>query len=130
MDDHREGIQAEKPVPPWQRPGCFRRDCEPHRGTFLWWLACASYILGLLALVPCVGCWPGLLGIPFNLCGRYLAKADLSKIQAGRMDPAGEEHTAQAMTLSTLGLRFSIAGTIIWRGAYLLFSWINGSSPR
>jgi hypothetical protein len=27
------GIQSEKPIPPWNRPGCIRRDYEAHRGT-------------------------------------------------------------------------------------------------
>jgi hypothetical protein len=38
MDENCEAIQAEKPVPPWERPGCFRQGCEPHRGDLLWWL--------------------------------------------------------------------------------------------
>jgi hypothetical protein len=131
LGDHREGIQADKPIPPWERPGCFRMDCEPHRGTFLWWLACASYILGLLALLPCVGFWFGVVGVPFNLCSRYLTKADLTKMRAGLMDPAGEEHTSQARRLSTLGLRFSIVGTFLWGGACLLSAWLDTrSSPR
>jgi hypothetical protein len=125
MGEHRDGIQADKPIPSRKQPGWFRRDCEPHRGDFLWWLACASYILGFLALVPCVGWWPGLVGIPFNLCSRYLAKADLAKIQAGLMDPAGEEYTTQALNLSTLGLKFSIDGVILWGGASLLFTWLS-----
>jgi hypothetical protein len=42
MDDHRDGIQTDKPIPPRERPSCFHMDCEPHRGNFLWWLACAT----------------------------------------------------------------------------------------
>lgn len=107
MDDHREGIRIEKPVPLWERPGCreaiqaeqpvlpweqsggFRLDCEPHRGKFLWWLACASYVVGLLALLPCVGFWPGVIGIPFNLGNRYLAGTDLA-------NPAGTDPPRRA----------------------------------
>jgi hypothetical protein len=130
MDDHREGIKAEESIPPWERPGCFRRDCEPHRGNLLWWLAFASLFLGALALYPCWGWLFGLVGSPLGLCIRYLAKADLAKIQAGLVDPAGEEVTAQAMSLSTYGLWLSIFGTIVWGGAYLLFAWITGPPPR
>ena len=119
MDEHREGIQADKPIPPWERPGCFRRDCEPHRGDMLWWLGNISLFLGVFALSPCVGWVPGLLGIPLSLCSRYLAKADLVKIRAGLMDPAGEKATAQAVYVSTQGLWCSIIGTVIWGGLTL-----------
>jgi hypothetical protein len=120
MDDHREGIQADKPVPPWERPGCFRMDCEPHRGNFVCWLAIASFLLGVLALLPLCGWMPGLIGIPFNLCIRYLAKSDLAKMQAGLMNPYGEGLTKSAMSLSSRGLWCSIVGTVIWGGLALL----------
>ncbi|HEY7311705.1 MAG TPA: hypothetical protein VH643_20250 [Gemmataceae bacterium] len=122
MDDDREDIEAEESIPPWERPGCFRRDCEPHRGNLLASLACAGLTLGCLALYPLYGLVFGLLGIPVSLCNRYLAKADLAKMQAGRMNPYGEGVTASAKNMSTLGLAFSIAGTVVW-GGLLLLSW-------
>jgi hypothetical protein len=125
MDDHREGIQAEKPLPPWEQPGCFRRDCEPHRGDLLWWLGFASLFLGFLALVPCCGWIPGLVGIPLGLCSRYLAKGDLAKMRAGRMDPSGEGITASALALSNNGLGFSILGTVLWGGLLLFGQWLQ-----
>ncbi|HWG44397.1 MAG TPA: hypothetical protein VN688_16585 [Gemmataceae bacterium] len=127
---NRTDIQAEKPVPPWERPGCFRLDCEPHRGNFLWWLGCAGFVLGVLALVPCCGWQPGLLGIPFGLCNRYMMKRDLAKMRAGTMDPAGAVVTTQAENLSRLGLWFSIAGTVVWGGIVLVFSWLIGPGER
>jgi hypothetical protein len=125
MDDHREAIQADKPIPPWARPGCFRLDCESHRGTLLWWLAAAGFGLGVLALFPCWGWVPGLIGIPLSLCIRYLARADLAKMEAGLMDPAGEAVTSSAENLSTLGLAFSWVGTVVWGGLLLLARWIS-----
>jgi hypothetical protein len=122
MDDHREGIQIEKPIPPWERPGCFRLDCEPHRGNLLWWLASAGFILGLFALFPLCGLIPGLLGIPFGLCSRHIAKADLAKMQAGLMDPAGEAVTSWAEKVSTEGLVYSIFGMVVW-GGMVLIGW-------
>ena len=130
--DHREGIQVEKPVPPWERPGYFRLDCEPHRGKPLWWLASAGFLLGLFALFPVCGLILGLLGIPCNLCIRYLAKANLARMQAGLMDPAGKAVTSSAENLSTLGLAFSIGsvvGTVLWGGLLLLASWIQSRLP-
>ncbi len=47
--DSREDIQVEKPVPPWERPGCFRLDCEPHRATLLNVMGYASVIVAVLA---------------------------------------------------------------------------------
>ena len=129
MDEHREGTQAEESIPPWEQPGCFRRDCEPHRGTLLWWLAFASLFLGVLALLPCWDWLFGLVGIPLGLCSRYLAKADLANMQAGLMDPAGEGDTALAMNLSTIGLRFGIAGTVFWGGLFIVAWWILGRPP-
>jgi hypothetical protein len=87
MDEHREGIQAEKPVQPWERPGCFRRDCEPHRGDMLWWLGCAGFVLGNLAMIPCFAGLPNLLSIPLGLTTWMLARSDLAKMQKGVMDP-------------------------------------------
>jgi hypothetical protein len=137
MDEHREGIQADKPIQPWERPGCFRRDGEPHRSNLLWWLADVGYALGVFAWFT--GCsWVtsllgtpfgqcnwifGLLGILFNLCIRYLAQADLAKMQAGLMDPAGEGVTASAVKLSNMGLVCSVIGTVIWGGLALLVWW-------
>jgi hypothetical protein len=124
MDDNRDGIRTEPPVPPWEQPGCFRRDCEPHRGNLLWWLGCAGFVVGILALLPCCGWEPGLLGIPFGLCNRYLTRKDLARMRAGRMDPNGEIVTAQAGYLGNLGLWFSIGGTVVWGGVCMLLSWI------
>src|SRR5690242_9130190 len=120
MDEHREGIQTEKPVPPWERPGCFRRDCEPHRGNFLWWLAFAGLILGILALAPEYGWMPGLIGIFLGLCSRYMAKTDLAKMQAGLMDPFGRAVTGSAEDFSNAGLVLSVIGTVFWGGVVLL----------
>lgn len=125
MDDHREGIQADKPIPPWERPDYFRLDCAPHRGRLLWWLGFVSLSLGLLALVPCCGWLPGLVGIPLGLCSRYMAKRDLARMGAGRMDLAGEGITATALSFSSNGLWFSILGTVFWGGLILLFRWLE-----
>ena len=119
MDDHREGIQIEKPVPPWERPGYFRRDCEPHRSYLLWCLGFVSLFLGVLSLFPFCGLMPGIVGISLGLCSRYMAKADLAKMRSGRMNPYGEGVTDLAMSLINNGLGFSIFGTILWGGLIL-----------
>ena len=125
MDDHREGIQTDESIPPWERPGCFRRDCEPHRGDMLWWLGFTSHFLGILALVPGCGWMPGIVGIPFGLCGRYMAKGDLVKMRAGRMNPYGEGITESAMSRCEDGLVFSIFGTVVWGALHLFVRWLE-----
>jgi hypothetical protein len=50
MGEHREGIQADKPIPPWEQPGCFRLDCKPHRSPLLSVMGIASGILGGFAI--------------------------------------------------------------------------------
>lgn len=125
MAEYHEDIQAKRPVPSQERRVCFRLDCEPHRGNLLWWLGSASLCLGILALLPCCGWLPGLVGIPLGLCTRYMAKGDLMKIRAGRMDPAGEKTTTSAMIFSNNGLVFSLLGTVLWGGGLLFFGWLE-----
>ena len=135
--DHT-GIQADKPTsfpmpaddilgensfPPWERPGYFRLDGEPHRGNFLWWLACASAVCGILAMMPCWGWIPGVLGIPFGLGSYHLARGDLAKMRAGLMDPNGQVITSDAMKMGRLGFLFSAAGAVIWGAVLLLVIW-------
>lgn len=127
MDEHREDIEDDESIPPWERSGCFRRDCEPHRGDMLWWLGFANILLAILAQVPCCGWMPGILGISLGLCGRYMAKSDLAKMRAGRMNPYGKELTDSAMSLINKGLGFSIYGTVLWGGLVLLIRWLLGS---
>jgi hypothetical protein len=94
-------------VPPWQIPGNFRLDCDPHRGFLLRWMANIAYLCALSGLcfflaVPlfslfgrfgyaaclftCLGGVGGFLG----LAAWLLARRDLARIRAGRMDPNGE----------------------------------------
>jgi hypothetical protein len=66
MDDNRTDIQTKKSVPPWERPGCFRLDCEPHRGMLLRWMGRASLIIGCISFIPLPFPIP-VVGLPFCL---------------------------------------------------------------
>ena len=129
MDKHREGIEDDESIPPWEQPGCFRMDCEPHRGTLLWWLGWASLIFGILAPLPWSGCGLGLFGIPLGLCRRHMAKADLAKMRAGLMDPHGEAVTKSAESLGTGGLVCGVIGTVVWGALYLIAWRVQGHPP-
>jgi hypothetical protein len=54
-----------------------------------------------------------------------MAKSDLAKIREGLMDPYGEGVTKTAMNLSSGGLWWSIAGTVIWGGLVLFIQWLG-----
>jgi hypothetical protein len=94
-------------VPPWEMPGGFRLDCEPHHEPMLRWLAnvallCVLSAIGLilaapvlllfanslraLAVAPWLGSGGGLLGLSAWL----LARRELAGMRAGRIDRSAE----------------------------------------
>jgi hypothetical protein len=132
MNDNRDSIQAEKPVPPWEQPGFFRLDCEPHRGTLLNWLAFPSLFLCYFSIlvqfvffwsalhahhglwsaftnprylnVCAIGLTFSLLGAPLSLASWVIARHDLVIMSKGLMDPAGEKKTSGAWLMGLVGL--------------------------
>jgi hypothetical protein len=91
------GIQADKPIPPWEQPGCFRLDCEPHRSGLLYCLAWIGLILSLVSSVT-LGL-PLLVAFPVSLATWTMARRDLALMLKGLMDPQGEKRTRQALHL-------------------------------
>ena len=117
MDDHREGIQAEKPVLPWEHPGCFRRDCEPHRGEILKVMAILGLIVSQLSM-----CLPLLLviGMPLNVTTWYLARLDLAKMRKGLMDPSGQKVTTDSQRTAVFAFAICIIWTATWATLFLV----------
>jgi hypothetical protein len=117
MDDHREGIQVEKPVPPWEQPGCFRMDCVPHRGEILTGMAILGLIVSQLSM-----CLPLLLaiGMPLNTITWYLARLDLAKMSKGLMDPGGQKVTTDAQCTAVFAIAIGILWAAIWAMLLLL----------
>lgn len=113
MDDHREGIQIEQPVPPWEQPGCFRMDCEPHRGELLIGAGRAVLILGIVSLLP-FGFLLAPLAVPLGLATWFLALSDLGKMRQGLMDPDGKNLTTAAWKMSLGGVLMALLGSLIW----------------
>jgi hypothetical protein len=113
MDEHREGIQADKPIPPWEQPGCFRMDCEPHRGDLLRGAGRAVLILGIVSLLP-FGFFLAPLAVPLGIATSFLALSDLRKMRQGLMDPDGKNLTTAAWKMSLGGLLMTLLGCLIW----------------
>src|SRR5262249_2725145 len=116
MDHHHEGIQVEKPIPPWERPGCFRMDCEPHRAGLLRLLRPATVIAGLLSMLP----FPFLvIGLPLSVTTWLMAGSDLAKMHKGQMDPGGKGLAIQARAAGLGGLVLNLLSGGCWGAAFL-----------
>ena len=103
-------------VPPWERPGAVRRDCEPHRGQLVLKLADASLLLGAFAL--CLGFVAG-LAMAFGAAAWALASRDLRRMQARLMDPGGLSGTALGRVRARAGVALSLYAALLW-GWFLL----------
>jgi hypothetical protein len=71
---------------PWEQPGAFRLDCEPHRGDMLFFLARLSVSLSCVSLcmVPLA-----VVGLPLGIVVLLLSARDLRQMDLGLMDPGG-----------------------------------------
>src|SRR5436309_1690150 len=116
-------VPAEEGDRPWERPGCFRLDCEPDRSRLLVLLGAASVWCGVLALC-CYGL-TGLAGLPAGVTAWVMAKRDLREIAAGRMDPTGERRTWLALDLAQCGVMSSLFSPLL-TAAFHLWVWASG----
>jgi hypothetical protein len=96
---------------PWERPGAVRRDCEPHRGTWLLALADAGLLVGALALA--LG-FLAPLGVALGVTAWALASHDLGQMRSGLMDPAGREAAARARTRAGAAVALSLYAAALW----------------
>jgi hypothetical protein len=100
-------------VPPWEEPGAVRRDCEPHRGPFLYHLASIGFVAAALSLIcPLFA----VISVPFLLVLRALAGRDLRLMDAGRMDPGGWKLTEGVRKAATRYLLIPVLGLVLWGG--------------
>jgi hypothetical protein len=130
-----EGI-TDRPVRPWELPGAFRRDCEPHRGPLVVFLGRAAFALSfVLAAIPLVDlpvlqAWrfPG-WGLPLiplagtlpSLAVWALARHDLALIRGGWMDPAGESQVQEGWRHGAAGMKVAALSVAL---SYLLWAYI------
>jgi hypothetical protein len=106
-------------VPPWERPGAVRRDCEPDRNWLLGPLGGFSLACGALSFLPC--CFPvAVVGVPLGLTTWLLARRDLARMRAGEMDRRGAKKTGQAVWEGRFGLFSCLALGLYWGLAGIL----------
>src|SRR5438552_6601868 len=83
MNEHR----------PWEAPGHFRFDCEPHRSPFLLLLANVSLVCTVFAFLLLL---TALISYPLSIAVQLMTRRDLRKMARGQMDPSGQEGTSVA----------------------------------
>jgi hypothetical protein len=104
---------------PWEQPGAFRLDCEPHRGGLLSALGQASLLLGVLALFCLV---PSVLGLAVGVPTWVLARRDLGQMEAGLMDPRGWRKTQAGLERAKAGVVLCVTVIAGVLGGWLLYS--------
>jgi hypothetical protein len=105
---------------PWEQPGAFRLDCEPHRGGLI-------RGLGLWAQVTCVAglCLPWLLPISLGLglTAWLLARRDLLEMDAGLRDSAGRTATREGrkggLDAAAVAVLLAALWALVVAGAFL-----------
>jgi hypothetical protein len=93
---------------PWERQGCVRRDCDPHRGHLLVLLAEISCWCGLLSF--CL-VFPSVLGVLTGVAAWVMASRDLGRMRLGQMDVRGRLPTQHAKSCAAYGVVFNVLGT-------------------
>jgi hypothetical protein len=143
--DNQNRWPANWDIPPWELPGNYRFDCEPHYGTFLRRLANASFVLAAFALglSGCSLICPsevmrapmtyglefvlGYFGILFGGIAIFSARKELGEMRLGRINPEGRYETEFALRRGLLGFLLGLVSTPLW-GA-LVLEWLGIKLP-
>lgn len=72
-----------------------RRDCEPHRGDFLFTLGTISVVVASFGFFP--------LGLPLGVAVWVMSRHDLKKMERGEMDTRGYNSTKTAAFSGCIG---------------------------
>jgi hypothetical protein len=96
-----EGAVQDDNERPWELLNQPRRDCEPHRGGVLVFLANLSLTYGALSLFTLL---PSFIGLPLGIVTGVLARKDLSLMAKGLMDPAGRDQAEMARIRSAYAI--------------------------
>jgi hypothetical protein len=128
LTDKPPGPEPWGEVPPWERPGAVRRDCEPHHGDLLFTLGSTAFLAALLScMFGLVGlgllCFP--VALPLGLVVWAVARHDLARMHSGMMDPRGDEKTEDARRLGLAAVWFGLVGAamgLFW-GLLMVRHW-------
>jgi hypothetical protein len=114
-----DGVTA-RPLPPWELPGAFRCDCEPHRAFILRLWGRVALMAGFLSIFLYL---PALAALPAGAAVYVLARQDLARMRAGLMDPQGENATWAAMGEAAGAVLLSLWGAS--SGAFVALSLLR-----
>ena len=100
---------------PWEQAGGpVRRDCEPHRGSFIVALGrLALAVPGLLGLAYFPFAVTSLLAICLGLAVSIMARDDLELMRKKEMDPEGEASTMSGQTAASVGFIIGLVGLLL-----------------
>jgi hypothetical protein len=134
------GASEEENVRVWDWAGCARRDCEPHRGSFLQVLATITLVCAILSFFPFIpilvapprgnavelysDIWlwilvPILVAVPLGSAVVCFSRADEKEMAKGRMDRGGRAQTLRASDIAVLGMAFCTASVVFLLGLFL-----------
>jgi hypothetical protein len=100
-------------VPPWERPGGFRLDAEPHRGEELCRLGNVAATMGALSLFPLCSPFCAPFALALGLATWCLASGDLRLMRRGLMDPRGEGKTEESRQFGRSAVSFGLVGAAL-----------------
>jgi hypothetical protein len=93
---------------PWDEPGAVRRDLEPHRADLLLRLGSVAFVLSLLSPLAV----PGVLAAALGVAVYRMGKRDLTRMAAGKMDPAGAADIRLATWRGDVGTVLGFCGVL------------------
>jgi hypothetical protein len=143
ITDRPPGPEPWGDVPPWERPGAFRLDAEPHRGVLLLVAGIAVLVLELvgffgLSVLSSPRTDVALIGsgvvvvvpvtLALGLTVRALARRDLERMRRGMVDPRGEPLTADARRSGAAAAGVAVLIGVTWALHLLrtlIFGWAS-----
>jgi hypothetical protein len=116
VTDRAPGPDPWGKVPPWEQPGGFRLDGEPHRGDLLSGLGNTALVAGFFAFaLASLGlgllCLP--VALPLGLAVWAAARRDLARMGRGLMDPRGEDKTEEARLSGRAAMWLGLLGVVL-----------------
>jgi hypothetical protein len=102
--------QTDEEDQPWEQPGGFRRDGEPHRALFLVWLSTGACFLGYGGV-----CFPpfGVVGLVLGIAVLAMVRRDEALVARGQMDPGGRTDLYIAGSQARWAIGVSLVGLVV-----------------